>query len=154
MTPVTIPAISLWNPYGFFIAVLEKEYETRSWPTRIRGDVLICAAKKQDAEARAALQLVEVASALRKHGKTWEELPFGMALCVAALTDCVPADSVPKARQCLGDFAPGRWAWRLTNVRLLVPYPVKGRQGFWQEPNPLISAPPVNVPPAQMRLFE
>lgn len=34
-----------------------------------------------------------------------------------------------------GDYAPGRWAWRLTDVRVLQPPPaVTGRQGFFDLP--------------------
>lgn len=31
-----------------------------------------------------------------------------------------------------GDFAPGRWAWMLTNVQPCEPVPAKGKQGLWE----------------------
>lgn len=31
-----------------------------------------------------------------------------------------------------GDFAPGRWAWMLTNVQPCEPIPAKGKQGLWE----------------------
>lgn len=31
-----------------------------------------------------------------------------------------------------GDFAPGRYAWLLDNVRPIDPVPAKGRQGLWE----------------------
>ena len=31
-----------------------------------------------------------------------------------------------------GDFAPGRWAWMLTNVQPCGPTPAKGKQGLWE----------------------
>lgn len=31
-----------------------------------------------------------------------------------------------------GDFAPGRYAWLLDNVRPIGPVPARGRQGLWE----------------------
>lgn len=31
-----------------------------------------------------------------------------------------------------GDFSPGRYAWKLENVRAIDPFPVKGRQGLFE----------------------
>lgn len=37
------------------------------------------------------------------------------------------ADQLP-----YGDFAPGRWAWMLTDVQPCEPTPAKGKQGLWE----------------------
>jgi len=39
-------AISLWQPWASLVACGAKRFETRSWPTRYRGPLLIHAAKK------------------------------------------------------------------------------------------------------------
>ena len=32
-----------------------------------------------------------------------------------------------------GDYSPGRWAWRLTDVKPIdPPVPARGRQGIWE----------------------
>lgn len=41
-------------------------------------------------------------------------------------TEWVISDQLP-----YGDFAPGRWAWMLTNVQPCEPIPAKGKQGLW-----------------------
>lgn len=92
----------------------------------------------------------------------WQELPLGVVVAVADLVDVVPMiedpleepegrfvwvdpdfvqvhddleDPVPfysELERELGDFAEGRWAWLLENVRPLdYPAPAKGRQGLW-----------------------
>lgn len=39
-------AITLWQPWATAMAMGVKRIETRSWFTRHRGDLLICAAKR------------------------------------------------------------------------------------------------------------
>ena len=80
-------------------------------------------------------------------GNHWTGL--GAVLCVCEVVACVPTEHVtgtgqfparfPRtARQLLfGDFAPGRFAWVLKNVRRFrEPIPLKGRQGLfnWEAP--------------------
>lgn len=61
-------------------------------------------------------------------------LSFGCAVATCDLVDCVPSEEAnPSDWEVLfGDYTPGRFAWRLDNVvRLAVPLPVAGRQGFF-----------------------
>ncbi len=46
---------------------------------------------------------------------------------VTQTQSCVPYDD-------FGDYAPGRWAWLLTNVKALRPITMKGAQGFFELP--------------------
>jgi len=58
---MTIKALSLKQPYANWIAEGKKTIETRSWSTRYRGDVLICASQSgQGSPKGAALCVVEL----------------------------------------------------------------------------------------------
>lgn len=47
----------------------------------------------------------------------------------------LPDDFNTIAKDDFGDYAPGRWAWLLTNIQLVnPPAPVKGAQGFFELP--------------------
>lgn len=122
-----LKAISLWQPWASAMADGLKVNETRSWPTKYRGDLVICSAKhfprKKD--------FVDV----REYGLAMS-LPYGCALCVVELWDCVSTDSIKDSLEPmeldLGDYAAGRFSWRTRNLRRLQFWPrVSGRQGFW-----------------------
>lgn len=136
--------LSLWQPWASFMWANMKRYETRSWCSGYRGDVLICAAKHRFKDSQ-LLALPAVCSWLRyfceKHMgargavETYRSLPFGKALCVVNLEDCEPTTSSPARitwmEQDLGDYSPGRWAWRTGNLRpLRTPFDYKGGQGL------------------------
>lgn len=44
--------------------------------------------------------------------------------------NCFPAQM--EGAQPFGDFSPGRYAWKLENVRTIEPFPVKGCQGLFE----------------------
>lgn len=147
-------ALSLHQPWAQLIALGWKHLETRSWSTRYRGPIAICAAKTT-ASIDQALTLAPRAgfpvSALPPFTdyRTWS---LGKVVAVATLTDCfrvvrhglsargsraiVTGDGrailVREADLVLGDLSPGRFGWRLEDVRALpVPISVRGRQGLW-----------------------
>lgn len=130
-----IPAISLWQPWAQLIAIKRKLYETRSWPTRIRGTVAIHAAKTWTSDLRYDAENFEEDLGLERGALTG--CPRGAVVCVADLTSCVLMDeelvrSVGCQERMVGGWGPGRYAWKLENVRRLrEPLPAKGRQGFF-----------------------
>lgn len=133
----TLPTLSLWQPWASLIAAGVKMHETRHWPTRVRGRVAIHAAKRLDLDD-APDRLCAFAL-----GAGWDrgELPHGAVVAIAELTACMRteevADRVERADFEAGNFGPGRFAFRLCDVRpLLQPIPLVGRQGFfgWQPP--------------------
>jgi hypothetical protein len=69
-----------------------------------------------------------------------EHLPFGVAVCIVDLTDCVPAGNLSNEQigtdLPFGDFSLGRWAWKLENVRKVPPFAVKGEQGLFDVMTP------------------
>lgn len=50
-------------------------------------------------------------------------------LTVTGITGEAISDQLP-----CGDWRPGRWAWRLTDVRPVDPIPCRGAQGVWRLP--------------------
>ena len=92
-------AISIYPKWADMIRLRLKSLEIRTWPTKHRGELLICSTK-----------------------------PDGHARCVADLVNCRPMtrDDVVAAGGV--PYADGLWAWELANVREIEPFPVKGLQ--------------------------
>ena len=111
-------AISVRNPYAHFIMCGEKEFEFRTWQTDYRGDLLICS------------------SANPKIKNTIS----GHALCIVRLNDVTKV--TPKNYKDLGlersDADGTLYAWQLTDVRTIKPFPVKGKLNFFNVDDNLI----------------
>jgi hypothetical protein len=106
-------------------------HETRHWSTTYRGALAIHSAKTLDV-AGAPEDLCRAAL-----GRDWRlSVPRGAIVAVGELTACRDACRV---RSCLtsadleaGNFNPGRFAWRVDNLRALkTPIAAVGRQGLW-----------------------
>lgn len=121
-------ALSVRQPFAFFISEGAKTIELRSRPTNHRGPLLICASKSggdwwyRDSEITC-------------------ELPKGAHACVVNLVDCRPAtkeDAV--AAQCEPeDITEGMWAWVLSDDSTpVLPTPVVGRLNMFDVADELI----------------
>jgi hypothetical protein len=160
-----VKCISLWQPWASAIAAGSKLIETRSWPTRYRGPLLIHAARRLNRG-----ELMHLCSCwnwkgamapvipLRESYPAWELLPFGAVIAVADLMACRPTDSFTVAEldsarrpagerptlydwteRHMGDFSPGRFGWVLSNVRAFkTPIPFRGRQQLFDVPDELV----------------
>ncbi len=136
-----IRAISLWQPYASLIAAGVKKHETRHWryPAAAEGQrVAIHAAKRPpydtDDEVRRICREV--------FGDDWVDvLPYGAFVCVATLAGAFIA-SIHRSDALdyiCGDWGPHRYAWKLTDVRLLAePVPAMGHQSLWRIPSELV----------------
>jgi len=115
-------ALSIKQPWANLIASGKKTIETRLWDTEYRGPLLIVSSK------------------------TPSIAPAGCALAVAELIDCRPMTKRDEAAaHC--EIYPKAFAWVLTNIRPITPFPVKGRLGLYE----------VDFPPktdSRMPLFE
>ncbi|MOA01821.1 ASCH domain protein [compost metagenome] len=135
--------ITILQPWASLIALGEKQFETRSWPTKYRGPVAIHAGKRLD---RQACLERSINDALVRNGITeWGEIPLGAVVAIAELKNCLKSidtwtdgyilenlTSVYAPEHEFGDFTPGRFAWEMTDVkRLAEPIPAKGQQGLW-----------------------
>lgn len=140
-------AISLWQPYASFMAMHLKWNETRGRLTHYRGELAICSAKRGWLPGEFG---DEVDWFVRRAGEIWlkenklkpekeKELffPKGYVLCVVDLFDCQPTVGleVSPMEKLLGNYDPGRFAWRTRDIRpLKTPVPVVGHQGFFNLP--------------------
>lgn len=157
--------ISLWQPHASAMACGSKRFETRHWPTKVRGRVAIHAAKRC------------VKDELYRYGSSWNwigalspigakfgndfditvAVPFGAIVAVGDLIDCVATDMLTQGdldtprtpdrknghlyvfteRQ-MGNYELGRYAWIFENiVALKTPIPFKAKQGFFHIPDEL-----------------
>lgn len=134
-------AISIWQPWASLVAFGAKQYETRSWSTPYRGPIAIHAAKTQDLPSLGLCTRSPFREALVAGGvKVIRDLPFGMIVATATLSDCLRTseivDSLSDQERSFGDFRPGRWAWRISDVtKLTTPIPYRGRQGLFTIPD-------------------
>lgn len=118
MTPMQIRALTVWQPWATLIALGVKPYETRHWATPWRGVTVIHAAAKRDADIVTDCLRPEVREVLKAHGyQRLGDLPFGAAVCACVLTDCIPTEKIPARERVFGDFSPGRYGWKLTEIR-------------------------------------
>ena len=114
-------ALSLTQPWATLVTLGWKGYETRSWYTKYRGPVAIHASKGFPEWAKGYAAEIE----------GLPKLPLGSILGVANLVTCERAEivrsHVSEAEASHGDWAPGRWVWKLESPRELeLPIPFKG----------------------------
>lgn len=105
-------AISVQQPFAHWIMCGEKNYEYRTWNTDHRGDLLICSSANPKIEGTI----------------------MGHALCVVNVTEVI--EVTKKNYQDLElDEPPVRgeklYAWKLENIRIVDPVPVKGKLNFY-----------------------
>lgn len=141
-------AITIIQPWATLIALGEKQFETRSWFTKHRGELAIHAGKKIDREV---CEVPEIKTALKRHGYTADSLPIGAIVAIGNLTECWSIGTdyqsgmsllyngtdgqdkrVSLKEEKFGFYYPGRYAWEMSDVnRLPEPIPAKGQQGLW-----------------------
>jgi hypothetical protein len=150
-------AISLWEPWASLIRTGAKTYETRSWPTRYRGELLICAAKGGLPQYELIAMVNElhiqgglaplIGEPLDLKAGLWpgvkiEHLNFGKAVAIVNLVDCIKTDDMKlsdiEIQKHFGNFNLGRYAWKLKLIEAIKPFPVKGSQGFFEVPDEVI----------------
>ena len=107
-------ALSIHPYFALQIFFLGKTVECRSWTTNYRGDILIC-------------------STAKKYKGT---IP-GHALCVVTLKDIFPMKPEHLKAACMyeEEYNPNTYAWFLENVRVIEPFPVKGKLSLWECPD-------------------
>jgi len=105
-------ALSIQPQWAHLVLLEEKNIECRSWKTDYRGDLLICASSRA------------FKGTISKH-----------ALCVVTLADIVPFEKRHLKGACMGEMPEGSdhfWAWKFTNVRMIQPFPVKGKLHLYE----------------------
>jgi len=145
-----LKVITIMQPFATLIALGEKHFETRCWPTKYRGDLLIHAGK--GIQYMHLCELDSFGCILEKHGYTTrDKLPLGLIIAKVNLADCLKVKEstldfgigITKAvleddteiignELKFGDYTKGRYAWKLDDTEMLKePIPVKGQQRLW-----------------------
>lgn len=138
-------AISLHQPWASLIAIGFKHYETRSWSTNYRGNLVICSAKKNTKQQRLDYEYLASILGIDLTQNPWDSLPFGQAIAFCELTDCIEMteefiEAQSENEEMCGHWETGRFAWKLDNIQpLSCPIPIKGQQGLWDVQLPLLS---------------
>lgn len=131
-------AISLWQPWASAMALGWKRNETRHWPTKYRGPLLIHAAKKVIGWPSIDLQSLFDGIAFQP-----SNLPRGAILCQVNLVDCkrILIHNWPEGiERMLGDYTPNRFMWITEDLQAFNPIPFRGSQGFFNVPDKLVTA--------------
>jgi hypothetical protein len=130
-----LPVITLWQPWASLIFTGDKKHETRSFrfPAKYAGRrVAIHAAKRPIGPLTVGMSML----CCQNWGHFFKrDLPLGAIIGTVTLVEALPTDDAKPDvldRIC-GDWSPGRFAWRLDDVRALPkPIPAKGKQGWWK----------------------
>lgn len=137
-----IKAITIKQPWATLIALGEKKFETRSWPTKHRGPIAIHAGKALDKEAYE--QFSEILAAHGYHSK--EDLPYGAVIATTSIVECHKVVQNENDNSALTDkgftilepeyrmgyYSIGYHAWQLDSAeKLEEPIPAKGQLGLW-----------------------
>lgn len=112
-------ALSVRNPFAHYILCGEKEFEFRTWQTDYRGDLLICSSANP-----------KVKNTISGH-----------ALCIVRLNEIfeVTKKNCSDFGLSKSDLADGKlYAWQLTDIRAVKPFPVKGKLNFYNVDDELI----------------
>jgi hypothetical protein len=124
-----IRALSWKQPYASLM--LHGKIETRSWSTKYRGKVLICASKKPYYE----IELLGISGDVQTqrifeliNSKGMKE-PTGKAIAIGELVDCRQMEKEDEQKTFV-KYRPGLWCHVYDNVRPICPFNWKGTQGW------------------------
>ena len=122
--------LTIKEPYASIIMSGLKEYETRSWKTNYRGKIYIHASIKIDDDLKSRNDLQKL---VYDNNIT---LKPGYILCEAYLDDCIYMNdmfikNVSDKEKMVGRYELGRYAWYLSDIRVIEPVQAKGKLGIW-----------------------
>lgn len=118
-------ALSIRQPWAWFILRAGKDIENREWPTNVRGRVLIHASKgmtRDEYEDAIYFARYECAVPIAKIPQ-FDALARGGFVGSVEIVDCMPAHASP--------WFVGRWGFVLRNPRVVPFMPYKGALGFF-----------------------
>lgn len=129
-------ALSMLQPWATLVVTGLIRIETRSWPTRHRGPLLIHASL-----GTTGRQITEH-PLIKKYINDFNDLAFGAIIGQVTVIDVLPAKDYAKSEsgkrfltkleKMMGDYGADRWAWILRDaVPYQEPIPAKGMLGLW-----------------------
>jgi hypothetical protein len=130
---VTVPALTVWQPWAWAIAAGLKPVENRGWFTSYRGPLAIHAGRAFDNAGLPAF--FELLAPTGVAAPRFDELPRGAVVALTELVEVCDRARDPAAAGCgCGIWAAtGQYHWRLTTARPLTnPVPGRGRQGLFE----------------------
>ncbi len=143
--PSEMKVLTVMNPWATLIRVGAKRIETRSYDPKYRGWLLIHASARMNAEAERVCQWDIVRAALNRNGVYRAEQMYNGCIVAKVMLDevvrveqCVVDSedvahiSITVEEEAFGDYSPGRFAWVLSDLRVLdTPIPARGQLGLW-----------------------
>lgn len=99
-------ALSIKEPWASMIRDGKKTIETRTWKTKYRGEIIICASLKPKTKFS------------------------GHAIAKVRLVDCMPMTKSDEKTACVNLY-PGAFVWILDDIRKIKPFKVKGMLGLF-----------------------
>lgn len=124
-----LPALAIKQPWASLIIHAGKDIENRTWPTKMRGRVLIHASKKIDAAEIAAAneliheRLIKIPHTCALKGIALQDYPAGGIIGIAEIVDCVTESDSP--------WFVGPYGFVLANPRPLPYFACRGALGFF-----------------------
>jgi hypothetical protein len=124
-------ALSIRQPWASLILLAGKDIENRTWETRVRGPILIHAAKGMTRqEYTEALDFASAVGAFMSTSRfSFDRLPRGGIIGSVNLVDCVYQSDSP--------WFQGPYGFVLRDPKPLPFVPVKGQLGFFDVPGVL-----------------
>ena len=126
-------AISVQQPFAFEILSGQKTIEVRSWDTLHRGDLLICSSKKP------AFPEEDMEEMEEEYGCIFL---YGHALCIVRVADARLMRKGDEENALMDEIDPEAYSWELEDIRPVIPFPVKGKQGFFEVDDSLVTVSP------------
>jgi len=137
MTETKLRALTWREPFATLM--LCGKIETRSWQTKVRGRVLICAAQK-GYTANETMNICGGHQMDRGYDQVFNNMKyvqyggnFGHAIGIGELVDCRPMEKSDEDA-CFVMYREGLWCHIYKNVRAIKPIPWKGKQGWMKVP--------------------
>lgn len=136
--------LTLWQPWAGAVGIV-KFWETRPKPTKYRGPLAIHAGLGKSENQAAGLwrEILEKIPGVVSLAPPDAIFHRGTIIRTAKLVECVRTEDVVRdlsaTERAFGNFSPGRYAYRLTDVVPIVPVPWKGAQGFRDVPRAVYS---------------
>lgn len=136
-------ALTVRQPFPALIMAGLKTLESRTWDTKFRGELLICAGKTAHSLFREydvpAQRLVLDNYYAPKYYDVPKEfmLRDGQACCVVDVTDVRLMTREDETLACC-DWYPDAYVFVLENIRLVEPFEVRGRLNFFEVDDKLI----------------
>lgn len=141
VTPMFYRALSVKQPFASLIGAGAKTIETRSYLTKYRGRLLICASAKVHNGNFLVLENDQLfddnCQQFVKQNKS--EYPLGVMICTVNLVDCRPMIQEDCARAWCKWYS-GAYSWILEDVQPVLQIPVKGQLGIFKIESNLIQS--------------